>query len=97
MVEYRKWIERPLAADDGETIDGNWGGATGKSLDECKLWCAETDGCNSITWRKGGDCWLKNKCLTPSEPSKTSPSGGFMSYYMPCTVSGRIIIMHPPK
>ena len=78
-----EWIERPLVADEGTGIGGH-NGDNGKTLDECKAFCVETDGCNSIAWRNAGDCWLKDKCLTEEEPSDANPASGFKSYYIPC-------------
>ena len=92
-----EWIGRQLVADQGVGINGHAGGTAGKTLEECELWCDQTDGCNSIAWRTQGDCWLKDKCLTAAEPSNEGNTIGFMSYYKPCTVSGMIIITHAPE
>ena len=79
-------------ADQGTGIAGHAGGTSGKTLDECKAFCDETAGCNSIAWRSAGDCWLKEKCLTLEEPSNTGNVNGFKSYYKPCT--GMLMLIH---
>jgi len=76
------WRERTLVADQGEDIDGNSGGSNGKTLPECKNWCEQTTGCNSMVWRTEGDCWLKTKVLMADDPSETSATNGFKSYYI---------------
>ena len=88
------WIERNFVADRGVGIAGHSGGEGGKTLDECKLWCDETDGCNSIAWRTEGSCWLKKKCLSEDELSYVGNTDGFMSYYKPCTASGMVVLIH---
>ena len=88
------WIERFLVADQGVGIAGHSGVAGAKTLAECKTWCDETDGCNSIAWRKAGDCWLKEKCLTEDEPNILGNTYGFKSYYQPCTGSSMRILIH---
>ena len=73
------WIERTLVADEGVEIKGV---PSGKSLEQCKTWCDETNGCNSIAWAVNGGCYLKKKCLTESDPSKSIYE--YKSYYKPC-------------
>ena len=77
-----EWIERDLVADEGVAItDGEH-----KTLEECKMWCDQTIGCNSVSWATQTQrCHLKEKCLTKDEPSKDIP--GYKSYYKPCSVS----------
>ena len=89
-------MERPLVDDEGIGIAGTSGGLSGKTLGECKTFCVETAGCNSITWHHSGECWLKEKCVTKDEPSETDNTFGFKSYYMPCTGKGIHILKHIP-
>ena len=89
-----EWIERPLVAEQGTGITGHHGTAIGKTLDECKTFCVETDGCNSITWRNSGACWLKEKCLTEEEPTHEGNAYDFKSYYKPCAPPGMRILIH---
>ena len=60
-------------------------GPDGKTLEQCKIWCDQTDGCNSIAWNPNGACWMKEKCLTGNEPGRNNE---FKSYYKPCAGSG---------
>ena len=91
-----EWIERPLVAEEGTGLGGHGGGSSGKTLDECKAWCVETGGCNSIVWRDAGDCWLKDRCVTAEEPSNEcrfqNECNGFKTYYIPCTGSGMFML-----
>ena len=85
VVIIVEWHERDLVEDEG----GFMGHSDDKSLEECKKWCGDTDGCNSFSWSKTFGCFLKDKCLTADEPSKINQD--FVSYYRPCSESGKRI------
>ena len=93
VTEVTEWIQRDLVADEGFEISRH----TSKTLDECKLLCDDTDGCNSIAWKAQGvlqsNCYLKEKCLTKDEQSSFI-AWGFKSYYKPCMVSSKILVIH---
>ena len=91
-----EWIERPKVANTGVGITGIIGNKAGaKTLPECKIWCEDTDGCNSIAFEHTrGDCWLKEKCLTEDEPSDGNVySTVWKSYYRPCKSSSMPLIL----
>lgn len=73
------WIGRTLVSDEGYEIAGV---NSGKTLEECKIWCDHTDDCNSIAWQPAGACYLKQKCLNEGMDSKVV--GEFKSYFKPC-------------
>ena len=78
------WIERPLVNDEGVGIDGTSPkDGDGKSFEECKIWCENTEGCNSFSWKSEGNCYLKEKCLSLSDLNSDNPRR-FKSYFKPC-------------
>ena len=87
------WIERELVADEGVEITGH----SSKTLEECKIWCGETGGCNSFSWSAQWGCYLKEKCLTEDEPSNEGSTNGYKSYYKLCTESGIVVKIHVPE
>ena len=55
------------------------------TLNACKSFCDETDGCNSFAHcptDDTGDCWLKDKTLDGSEPTRYH--GTCTTYYDEC-------------
>ena len=86
-----EWIERELVAYQGVEITMH----SSKTLEECKIWCGETDGCNSFSWSSQYGCFLKEKCVTGDEASNAGSSNGYKSYYKLCTESGmRKVLKH---
>ena len=82
-------------AEQGEGLGGHDGGSDAKTLDQCKSWCVQTDGCHSIVWRAAGDCWMNDKCVTAEDQSADgSNHNGFKSYYIPCTGPGMLMLRH---
>ena len=88
-----EWIERDLVADEGVGIPGD----SSKTLEECKILCGETDNCNSFSWSAKWGCYLKEKCITENEPSKSGGSNEFKSYYKPCKESGIFVKINAPQ
>ena len=80
-------------ADEGVEIAMN----SSKTLEECKIWCDDTDSCNSFSWREQWGCYLKEKCITKDEPSNTGGSNGYKTYYKHCTESGICVKMNVPE
>ena len=71
-------------ADEGVSITMD----PSMNLDECMIWCGDTDGCNSFIWSEDWGCYLKDKCVTMDDPSSTGSTNGFKSYYKRCKGSG---------
>ena len=71
-----------VAIAEGRSVGG---AGAGYSLEECKELCTTNPNCNSFAFSAGasgkGACWLKDKCIVDSEPTKNS---AFKTYYKNC-------------
>ena len=71
-------IEGKLVSDEGRELR-NFGDAT---LQDCKDACDNEDECKSITFSKGGTCYLKDKMITDeSYQQMITASSGYTTYY----------------
>ena len=71
-------IEGILVSDEGRELR-NFAGAT---LQDCKDACDNEDECKSITFSKGGTCYLKDKMITDeSYQQMITASSGYTTYY----------------
>jgi len=78
------WLERALVSEEGEDIDYDHP----MTLGECQTWCADTEGCHSLSYdRVHSWCNLKKKCVTAEEPSKGNLGDPHHTYYRPCTTA----------
>ena len=77
------WISlRYVANEEGNSV----GDSYGKTFVECKELCDLNTKCHSFTFATNGACHQKDKCITPSEPTKTI--SGYTTYFKYC---GKII------
>ena len=65
-----------VAETEGRTV----GKSSGQTLEQCKALCDGNKQCHSIAFGgKDNQCYLKDKCISPSEPKKDRKN--FQTYY----------------
>lgn len=74
------WTERPLVADEGNSLSHH----EGIDLVMCQKECHSNEKCNSISFG-GGWCHLKDKCVTAKDTKSITQFASFMTtYYLAC-------------